>query len=256
MKRRLAVLALFILSIVLIQSLMAYRKAEKAFGDILSELGIERYKAEEYMRTGFLLGRLSGPKAIYAAHSWDAGKRKEALREVSELVKGYMNSEAFQQVYVKQELAKQMTPDDYEELKIQVDASKELIAVLEKQLKEYGGDEKQLGEVERSNLQWYRTSKQKLDAYELLKSGKPQPGWRTVQGPFIAQRLQEFIAFSQTIDFDARLIPRNGKMVFEKEEYEKKSGDWKKCYRAGRELMDEARKICTEWIAELKTNQN
>ena len=61
---------------------------------------------------------------------------------------------------------------------------------------------------------------------------------------------------SDGVDYSARLKPGdNGKMVFADPSYEAKPGDWKLCYRAGRETMEAARSFARSWLADLqKTN--
>ena len=69
--------------------------------------------------------------------------------------------------------------------------------------------------------------------------------------PVIAKRLREFLAASADVDFAATLTPRNGKMVFENAAYENKSGQWKMCYRAGKEATTAARTAVQAWLKEL-----
>jgi hypothetical protein len=64
----------------------------------------------------------------------------------------------------------------------------------------------------------------------------------------IKQRLTEFLEVSATVDFDAGL--KNG--MFVNPDYEKKSPQWKMCYRAGKEVVDAARSEAKTWLDELK----
>lgn len=70
-------------------------------------------------------------------------------------------------------------------------------------------------------------------------------------GPVIAKRLREFLAVSADVDFAARLTPKNGKMVFEDPAYEQKPGQWKMCFRAGKEASAAARAAAEAWLKEL-----
>jgi hypothetical protein len=70
--------------------------------------------------------------------------------------------------------------------------------------------------------------------------------------PVIAKRLKAFLDLSATVDFDAKLAPRGDKMVFVNPEYERKSSEWKVCYRAGRDAVQAARTAAEAWLAELK----
>lgn len=63
----------------------------------------------------------------------------------------------------------------------------------------------------------------------------------------IRRRLEAFLEMSQTVDFDARL---NGRQ-FADPEYEAMSGEWKMCFRAGREATLAAREEAEAWLEEL-----
>jgi hypothetical protein len=53
---------------------------------------------------------------------------------------------------------------------------------------------------------------------------------------------------SATVDFEAKL---EGSM-FANPEYEKKSDQWKQCYRAGKAVITAAREEVTAWLKELE----
>lgn len=63
----------------------------------------------------------------------------------------------------------------------------------------------------------------------------------------IKKRLTAFLAISATVDFDAQL---QGTM-FANPEYEKKSAEWKMCYRAGKPVVEAAREEARKWLDEL-----
>jgi hypothetical protein len=64
----------------------------------------------------------------------------------------------------------------------------------------------------------------------------------------IKKRLTDFLAVSATVDFDAKLTAAR---TFEDPAYEKKSSDWKMCYRAGHEVVEAAREEAQKWLDEL-----
>ena len=69
----------------------------------------------------------------------------------------------------------------------------------------------------------------------------------------VKRRLTEFLRESANVDFDAKLVRRDGKLRFANEQYEdEKSGEWKLCYRAGRLPVEKARAFAKAWVAELK----
>lgn len=65
----------------------------------------------------------------------------------------------------------------------------------------------------------------------------------------ITRRLQEFLEVSAEVDFNAKLVEDEGKMRFVEEEYEQKPGEWKLCYRAGKEAVAAAREFASAWLA-------
>jgi hypothetical protein len=65
----------------------------------------------------------------------------------------------------------------------------------------------------------------------------------------IKQRLTDFLRISATVDFDAELTESK---AFKKSEYQRQSGAWKCCYRAGREVVAAAREEAQKWLDELK----
>jgi hypothetical protein len=68
----------------------------------------------------------------------------------------------------------------------------------------------------------------------------------------LIRRLQKFLDDTKDIDFNAALQPRNGMQVFVKEEYERKPGEWKQAFRAGRETVTAARTAVQAWLSELQ----
>ena len=56
----------------------------------------------------------------------------------------------------------------------------------------------------------------------------------------IKKRMGDFLATSADVDFSAKLVSRDDKMLFVKEEYELKPSEWKICFRAGKEATDTA----------------
>lgn len=69
----------------------------------------------------------------------------------------------------------------------------------------------------------------------------------------VKRRLREFLQESANVDYDAKLVRRDGKMRFANEQYEsEKSDEWKKCYRAGRLPVEKARAFASAWLKELK----
>jgi hypothetical protein len=67
----------------------------------------------------------------------------------------------------------------------------------------------------------------------------------------IKRRLQEFLTFTATIDFDAKLVESGGRKRFADPKLEAKDGTWKRCFRSGRETISAARTYAQQWLKEL-----
>jgi hypothetical protein len=68
----------------------------------------------------------------------------------------------------------------------------------------------------------------------------------------IKKRLQEFLALSATVDFNAKTHKGdNGLYYFDEEDYQHKDGQWKTIYRAGKPACDAARSFAEKWLQEL-----
>lgn len=70
--------------------------------------------------------------------------------------------------------------------------------------------------------------------------------------PLLKKRLQNFISLSESIDFEARLVPMGRKQIFANPVYEHKCAEWKFLYRLGKEPVDEARLFAKQWLTELR----
>ncbi|MVM41965.1 hypothetical protein GO730_37075 [Spirosoma sp. HMF3257] len=69
--------------------------------------------------------------------------------------------------------------------------------------------------------------------------------------PLLKKRLQDFIALTETVDFEARLVPMGYKQEFANPLYQRKPAEWKFLYRLGKEPVTEARLFAQQWLADL-----
>lgn len=68
----------------------------------------------------------------------------------------------------------------------------------------------------------------------------------------IARRLRHFLLACSDVDFAARLEPHEGtKTRFVNPAYERRSAEWKMCFRAGKPAVDAARAAADEWLETL-----
>jgi len=85
--------------------------------------------------------------------------------------------------------------------------------------------------------------KEELAKFETDHPANPQSA--------IARRLHHFLDVANTVDFSAKLVPANGRMVFANAAYEQKPTEWKLCFRAGREAVEAAKVLATAWLKEI-----
>jgi hypothetical protein len=68
----------------------------------------------------------------------------------------------------------------------------------------------------------------------------------------VARRLRQFLTTCGDVDFDARLeTGADQRQRFVNPAYERRSRDWKMCFRAGKPAVDAARAAANEWLATL-----
>ena len=69
----------------------------------------------------------------------------------------------------------------------------------------------------------------------------------------IAIQLHHFLDVCGAVDFDAKLvpIPKSTKMKFADAKYEEQSSEWKMCFRAGRQPVEQARTLVQAWLKAL-----
>lgn len=67
----------------------------------------------------------------------------------------------------------------------------------------------------------------------------------------IAKRLREFLTVTADVDFNAKLKPVDGRLLFENSLYQNKAQAWKLCFRAGREATSAARAAVASWLKEI-----
>jgi hypothetical protein len=68
----------------------------------------------------------------------------------------------------------------------------------------------------------------------------------------LKKRITDFLAASAGVDYAAKLVPSGDRMVFAREDYERKPPEWKICFRAGREATEAARAFAKDWLTELE----
>jgi hypothetical protein len=67
----------------------------------------------------------------------------------------------------------------------------------------------------------------------------------------IGRRLKDFLTMSADVNFDAKLVAKDGRRTFVDPALESQPDAWKMCFRAGREATMAARAAAQQWLKEL-----
>lgn len=81
-----------------------------------------------------------------------------------------------------------------------------------------------------------------------LNKGDDDKKMPTDPNELIKKRLEKFMEISATVDFEATLTGSQ----FTNPEYEKKSDQWKMCYRAGKAVIAAAREEVALWLKDIQ----
>lgn len=201
------------------------------------------------------------------------GERGDVVRALALCLQAYYQSDAFKVDYAKVRAARKPSPPAaYEQTPQQ-----ELDAALAHDRKEmeeartsvlpmlppenraaveesYKQNEKMLADPQ---MQKYRLMGIEADrAQRQADYEKSVQDWQTMYPedprPIIVTRLKAFLALTDDIDFDAKLVDAGGKKKFANPEYEGKPWDWKWAYRAGKDSVSAAREVASTWLDELE----
>jgi hypothetical protein len=242
--------------------------------DFLKQLGLNQSQADDKI-TSSILGGYIDLYGVSNAMNITVGNRKAVVTDLLKYVKQYVSSEAFKTEYVKlkesnkPQFNKIQTPQEMKEQTIA--AYKEGLANAEQMLKTADAANKPafqklvddtklaLQKAEDPNNKMYVNYAKNYD--EMMKNiaageKKQLEDWEAKypadQMQYVKQRLHQFMDETQSIDFNAELVQKNGRKYFVKPEYENKSNRWKMAFRAGKEVVEPARTIVQQWITELE----
>ena len=241
----------------------------------LKKLGLTDQQAKSNVATALESGYVPLHPAAKAFKAADGATRATLARAALEWAKSYTESSEFRTAWERiRENHKPNEPSNEEsvdqEMKRQREEQLQQIEDMKKSAAELPADQrkefekmvastaadmeamandKEMQSMIRQGLEMQRASDKQ--AYEeALK--KWQIEYPPDPRPVIAKRLRDFLKVSADVDFDATLVASSGKMKFANPAYEKKSGEWKLCYRTGKEPVEVARGFATEWLAELE----
>ncbi|HYE54455.1 MAG TPA: hypothetical protein VD996_06410 [Chitinophagaceae bacterium] len=262
MKRR-ALASLFVASAL---GLMAFTDG------ILKKLELSEREAQEAIFGNFTEGNLYFPRTS-AMKKLALGQREQLVQELGAYIKNYVQSPQFAQQYQEARLAaKPEGPAEGADLlKSRIAQLEEDIKRAEEELKKTTGDMRKLHEFSlktmKDELKALKDPKDPRHKDYLEQAGEMngfdednykmqleeyEKNFPPTVNQLVKTRLQEFLALTKDIDFNAKLIDKNGKKVFADPALEAKDALWKRCFRAGPEAIKAARKFAQDWLASLK----
>ena len=249
---------------------------KKYTDEFWNQLGISKQMGDESIRESFLQGYLYNYGAK-SAKNIVAGNRAAVTKDLLTYTKEYINTDAFKKEYEKKragtkpmEPQKKIAKTKEEIRKGMIDDTKKAIEDMEKQMPTFAPDVKKImAEMlvsQKQQLKDYQDPNSQL--IEIMAQGEKMTvendlknyderikKWETEypvnSGVFIKKRIQQYLDIVSTVDFTAALKDVNGKKKFVNDTYERKSADWKKVYRAGKEVNDVAKAFAASWIKEL-----
>jgi len=273
---RMAKGGLFVIPVATVILLFSF-SVKRYTNDVWNQLGLSQEKGIESIKQSFLQGYLYSYGAK-TAKNIVAGEKAAVTKDLLTYTKQYINSEEFKKEYEKSRQGTKPMEPSRKTAKTKEEIRKEKIAELEKSIKDV---EKNMPsftpEVKKVMEPLLETQKNTLKDYkdpdsemiEMMAQGEKmsvENDWKYYNeqvkkweeeypanaNVFVKRRLQQYLDIVGTVDFSATLKDVNGKKKFVNAAYEYKPADWKKVYRAGKEVNDVAKPFVSGWIKELQ----
>lgn len=245
--------------------------------DVLAQLGLTPASAKELLMSGVGSGWLNYGAAAQAFKKATPAVRVELVQGSLAWAKSFTATPDFKASYAKlretrkpeapkfegtpeQEYAKQREKQAADQAKGAEDMKKAMASMTPDQRKQMEEAMKQAAEVMKQ-MDTPEMQKMMIDGIRMTREQqtteynaamkKWSEDYPDNPNPVIAKRLKAFLDMSATVDFDAKLVEKNGKMRFENQAYESKPSEWKLCYRLGKEPVLAARAAAEAWMKEL-----
>lgn len=260
-------------AIVLVAVLATAIGVVRGVSDVMAKLGVSPGEAQEGMLDALASGYAYNAAAIKAFKALPPAARAEVVREALGWIKARTESAEFKAAYAKWRQEEKPAPPDAvasadEQIKKQKADMEKAIAETEKNM---AGLDAQTRKALEGALEEMRKQVRELDKPEMKaiygQSAEMQKAagrkdheermkrWEETAPPdpwtLIARRIRQFLDVTKDVDFSAKLVPQGSKMRFADARYEEKPGEWKLCFRAGREATEAAREFAKAWLAEL-----
>jgi len=240
--------------------------------DIFQQLAINNNEAKETIFLNFEQGSLSFPHSSVLT-KLAIGKREAAVREIGDYIKAYTASPEFAKQYkaAREEARPQGVDGADEKVKARIEELEHHIETTQNDTKGKSGDMRKLYEASLAELnkelkalkdpsdpmhQRYVKKATRVNEWEINAAADDLKYWQeeypsTVK-ELVKKRLTTFLAFTSDIDFNAKLVKRGNKMVFDDPALEEKDATWKYCFRSGKETITAARQYAKQWLASLQ----
>lgn len=245
------------------------------YGDLWEQLGVTQQRGSNSIKSSFLNGSFYHP-SVRVVRSLAGGDRVAVAKDLLAYTKEYVQTEAFAQEYEKfrqgnKPVAPEKGPSEAEIRKKFIDDTKKGIENLEKLikiatdasmkkaaeeglaqqkqfLKDYEDPNSEMVKmaVQGNDIQYQNRQQQYEDALKEWQTNYPA----NVKA-MIKARLQRLLAATKDVDFAAQTVERDGLRRFVKQDYESKPAEWKKAYRAGKEVTTTVQAFARQWLQEL-----
>ena len=256
------------------------RMAEQTGASILRQLGMDPAAAPRGVWSSFSGGMYALPRTAQLKNL-PKSEQGKAGRDLMIYARSVTESPEFQKWYT--EHREQNKPKPPEPPKSTAEQKKEMkeayansIADMEKSIAQLPADQKEVAKMLKESVNQARQQMKELDdpknpmftpemdqmyrqmhdqavAAHREKLAEWEAGWPAKPDKLVARRLREFVALTQEVDYDAKLVDGpKGVKQFANPAYESKSSQWKMCFRAGREATTAARQYAEEWLKALK----
>jgi hypothetical protein len=260
----LTILSLFIFSF----------RVSSNYDEFLSQLGIGKTDADKKISNS-ILGGYFNTYGLQNAKNIALGNRAAVVKDVLDYTRKFTAGDEFKKDYLAlkqsnkpvkyimqtpEEMRREMI-EQYKKSIAQLEQSaqkadpktktmlEDILAESKKQLKDAEDPENKLIRNYAGNYDQMAASYERSYAEQLAEWETKYPSNEML---FVKQRLEKFLAETKDIDFDAVLVSKNGRKIFENPQYEHKGQYWKMGFRAGREVVEPTRLFIEEWINAIK----
>ncbi len=243
--------------------------------DLLGELGFTEKAARERVFEAFVDGSVSpsGNIAVFKGAAPD--RRVLFVKAATAFAKTFAQTDQFRKMYADHRDANKpgasgaakgfddLMAEQAKEFEQSLAAMKEVMKSLppdqQKEMQKQIEDMRQSMEANRKDPEMKAAYEEsaKAEAAATAEDYKQRlKEWETDFPPsadqLVANRLREFLDETKDVDYGAKLVAQYGRMRFANATYEQKSGEWKMCFRAGKEATEAARVFAAEWLKELQ----